>query len=363
MADRPLCYGTWTPSLPKCGACYVARACARRSPDPLHPAPGAPVQATVKEGVLPAPNFNLCFTLLSGQVFRWGRDIDGWWKGIGYGTVLHLRQDGDALLYRASSCRVATDAGDLEIESFLRWYLRLDAPPHVRVPRGDRRLREALRGMQGFRLVRQEPFECIISYVLSVNAAMSLTRRRIEFLARLLGEPVDLLGGRYWSFPLPGALADLNGPYLRNQRFGYRSEKVIRTARIVAARLREQKEKRGGPVGLACWRDLADGLYALPGSGVGLKVARCIDLFALDRLGAFAVDTWMRKMAEEWYGVTGSDARVNAWGENRYGECAGYAGEHLFAWYRENRARALGDRVVSFCASGNPSAYLPCERI
>ncbi len=309
-------------------------------------------------GALSAPGFHLGHTLASGQVFRWGRDRDGWWKGIAYGTALHLRQEGETLLYRASSDRVVTYTGGLAIEPFLRWYLRLDEPALVRAPKGDRHLREALRALNGFRFVRQEPFECILSYVLSVQAHMGLTKRRILFLSRRLGAPIDFEGERCWTFPAPDALASLTGEDLRAHRFGYRSEKVVTSAQIVADRLRAL----GRPPGLDAWREIGDHLHATPGSGVGLKVAKCIDLFALDRLGAFAVDTWVRKMAEDWYGVTGPDARICAWGEARYGPQAGYAGEHLFAWYREQHATALMDRVISFCASGEPSPELPFEK-
>ncbi|OGG55548.1 MAG: hypothetical protein A3F84_16645 [Candidatus Handelsmanbacteria bacterium RIFCSPLOWO2_12_FULL_64_10] len=309
-------------------------------------------------GILPAPGFHLGHTLASGQVFRWGRDTDGWWKGIACGAAFHLKQEGEKLLYRASSARIGACAGDLDIEPFLRWYLRLDEPVRVRVPRGDRRLREALRALTGFRFVRQDPFECIVSYVLSVQAHMALTRRRIALLSRLLGAPIEFEGERYWTFPSPGALASLTGACLRGHRFGYRSEKVISSARIVADRLGAP----GPSPGLDAWREIGDLLRATPGSGVGLKVAKCVDLFALDRLGAFAVDTWVRKMAEDWYGVTGPDAHISAWGEARYGPQAGYAGEHLFAWYREQHATALTDRVISFCASGEPSPEMPYEK-
>jgi N-glycosylase/DNA lyase len=304
---------------------------------------------------LSAPGFHLGHTLASGQVFRWGRDADGWWKGIVFGAAFHLKQEGERLLYRASSDRIGACAGTMGVSPFLRWYLRLDEPPRVRVPKGDRRLREALRALAGFRFVRQEPFECILSYVLSVQAHMGLTKRRIAFLSQTFGTPVDFEGERYWAFPTPDQLAPLTGEYLRAHRFGYRSEKVATSARIVAGRPR--------PRDLAAWREVGDLLHATPGSGVGLKVAKCLDLFALDRLGAFAVDTWVRKMAEDWYGVTGSDARICAWGEARYGPQAGYAGEHLFAWYREQHATALTDRVIAFCASGEPSPEMPFERM
>ncbi len=307
------------------------------------------------EGMLENTAVNIGLTLGSGQVFRWGRDVDGWWKGIAYGVVVHLRQMGDQIAYRASSEQVTTYCGEMEIDAFLRWYLRLDHMPQIRVPREDTYLRRARDLLKGLQFVRQDPFECIISYVLSVQAHMSLTKKRIGFIARTLGERRVFEGETYWTFPGPDALSELDGEFYRRHRFGWRSERVAETARFIAGSIRD------GGADLDTWRCVSDDLYALPGSGVGIKVARCIDLFSLDRLYAVPVDTWVRKFAREWYGVTGSDAKICRWGEARWGKWAGYCNEYLFSYYRELHGPTLYDRVLSFDASGEASAVMPFE--
>ena len=147
------------------------------------------------EGILESTPVHIGLTLGSGQVFRWGRDVDGWWKGIAYGVVVHLRQVGDQIQYRASSERVATYCGEMAIDDFLRWYLRLDHMPRIRVPREDTHLRKARDLLKGLQFVRQDPFECIISYVLSVQAHMSLTKKRIGFIARTDFTDATVLAG------------------------------------------------------------------------------------------------------------------------------------------------------------------------
>lgn len=306
------------------------------------------------EGMLESTSVDIGLTLGSGQVFRWGRDVDGWWKGIAYGVVVHLRQMEDQILYRASSERVATYCGELAIDDFLRWYLRLDHMPRIRVPREDTYLRRARDLLKGLQFVRQDPFECIISYVLSVQAHMSLTKKRIGFLARILGERRVFEGETYWTFPGPDALSELDSGFYRRHRFGWRSERVAETAQFIAGAVRDGAD-------LDTWRCISDDLHALSGSGVGIKVARCIDLFSLDRLYAVPVDTWVRKFAREWYGVTGSDAKICRWGEARWGKWAGYCNEYLFAYYRELYGPTLYDRVLSFNASDEASAVMPFE--
>ena len=108
---------------------------------------------------------------------------------------------------------------------------------------------------------------------------------------------------------------------------------------------------------------MIDELREVANSGIGLKVAKCIDLFSLDRLGAVPVDTWVRKFASDWYGVDGSDAKICAWAEERGGKLAGYVNEYLFVTYRELHAPGLDDRVLSFAASDAPSSVLPFERV
>ena len=306
-------------------------------------------------GEIETREFNLGYTLAGGQVFRWGRDMDGWWKGVAYETVFHLRQMGDTLQYRTVASSVATYQGEMSVAEFLTWYLRLNEMPRIRVPRGDGYLRRARDLLKGFRFVRQMPFECVISYVLSVQAHMNLTRRRVNFLAETWGREVEFMGRRYCTFPEPDALARLNGPYFRLNRFGWRSERVAATARFIS-------ERTGGdPAGLSLddWREIVDALKARAGTGVGLKVGKCIDLFALERLDAVPVDTWVLKFAREWYNVKGPDRKVCAWAEERGGRYAGYMNEYLFAYYRELNGASLHDRVISFCASDAPSSELP----
>ena len=310
------------------------------------------------QGEVCASGFNLGYTLGSGQVFRWGRDADGWWKGIAYNTVFHLRQDGDSLHYLASSTRVPTYLGPMPVSAFLEWYLRLKASPRIRVSRDDTRLRAARQKLRGFRFVRQEPFECIISYVLSVQAHMNLTKQRINFIAKSFGDPISFRNEAYWTFPQPHTLASQGGTFFRRQRFGWRSERVPLSAQHVSVILK----KIECPT-LDQWRSIVDELKGIPGTGVGLKVGKCIDLFSMDRLNAVPVDTWVLKLAKEWYGVKGSDAKVCAWAENRGGSQAGYMNEYLFIYYRELNAPTLHDQVISFCASDIPSPELPFERV
>ena len=130
--ETPDCFGRYGPEAPVCAECHAQSACrGREKGAPLKPP--APIVAQPIAGELPAPEFHLGHSLGSGQLFRWGRDEDGWWKGVACDTAFHLRQTEDTVQFRASGDRVHTREGEMAVGPFLRWYLRIDEPARVRV--------------------------------------------------------------------------------------------------------------------------------------------------------------------------------------------------------------------------------------
>jgi len=356
MDERPRCFGGYNADANICETCHVRLGCRKSGDTGKLRQPTAVRLADETEGELEVEGFHLGYTLGSGQVFRWGRDVDGWWKGIAYGTAFHLKQAGSRIRYHASAAQVSTYSGAMETEAFLRWYLRLDEPPKVVVPRGDTHLRKARDLLKEMRFVRQEPAECVPSYVLSVQARMALTKQRLNFLARILGERLDFKGECYYTFPTPEALGDLSEVFLRRHRFGWRSPWVVQSARFMEERLASLAD-----AGLEEWRAIVDTLRTVRRSGLGLKVAKCIDLFSLERLNAVPVDTWVKKFCSEWYDLEGSDKKLCEWAEARGGRWAGYMNEYLFIYYREVMSTTLSDRIITFCESEEASPELPME--
>ena len=105
MDDLPKCYGHLRSHKEVCRVCYISAQCYGEIVEGVGQSKKVRITNPVK-GVLDTKDFHLGYTLASGQVFRWGRDIDGWWKGIAFGTVFHLQQDGNQLRFRASAEKV-----------------------------------------------------------------------------------------------------------------------------------------------------------------------------------------------------------------------------------------------------------------
>ncbi len=131
--SSPECYGNFTLRKLLCESCYARQACREHSSDPdVHEE--KPVTTNGVTGLIHVESFDLSLTLYSGQTFRWGRDTDGWWKGIAFGVAFHLKQESDTVRYVASSDVVYTYEGRMAITDFLAWYLRVDERPRIRVP-------------------------------------------------------------------------------------------------------------------------------------------------------------------------------------------------------------------------------------
>lgn len=250
---------------------------------------------------------DLDHTLGCGQVFRWRKD-GGEWKGVVDGRLVRLRQEGERV--RVSGMSEAR---------FARYFREDDDLEAVYRELGrDERLSSYFRSYRGLRLIRQDPWECMASYVLATNANIPRIQGMIERVCRTFGTEMD----GYFTFPTPGQLLD------RCERadgcgLGYRNKRFIELARLA---YREEIDfSRLMAMG---YEDCARELVKLP--GVGPKVADCVSVFSLEHLEAFPVDVRIRKAMAELYGMEGSYRQVNALSRERFGRWAGYAQEYIY---------------------------------
>jgi len=216
---------------------------------------------------------DLDLTFSCGQAFRWQR-VDGGWSGvIGRAEVL-ARPNGAGTL-------AVEILGEDPGEDSLQQYLRLDEDPRVHLEHA-----EELRSVPGFlpllglRLLRQDPWETLASFICSAAANIRKITTCVEGLAR-------------GAFPPAEAIARVREADLRELGLGFRAPYLLGTARAVAAGSAWSWERlRSGPI-----EDARKRLTALP--GVGPKIADCVLLFGLDRLEAFPVDRWIRRATQE----------------------------------------------------------------
>lgn len=268
-----------------------------------------------------APDFALDATLASGQAFRWTQR-EGWWYGfLGHGIV-KVRQEGERLQYVASHAAITPD--------FLRRYFALDHDlTHIlSLINVDMQIHHAIVRYRGLRVMRQDGWETLASFVCASFNNIKRIEGMIERLAQAYGEPVALNGFGGFTFPTAERIAGASEKALRSLGLGYRAPYLRATAKRVAeGRLRLEHLRRV---------DYATAKRALMGcEGVGDKVADCVALFGFEKYEAFPLDVWMARAMRYYFRHRHiTRGRMHAYAQQRYGAWAGYAQQYLFHYMR-----------------------------
>ena len=277
------------------------------------------------------PPYHLYRTLGCGQAFRWRVGTAGA-IGVFRGKPVRLSQTSEGI-----ACEGLADEGSLR---HLRHYLGLDEPLEAieRVLRQDPVLGSLLPATSGLALLHQEPWECLISFIISAFNNIPKIELSLHRLGRQFGEQVD---EGVWAFPSPEQLAGASLRDLRRCALGYRGPYVRDVSRRVVS----------GDVDLQAiereeYLPARRILLALP--GVGEKVADCVLLFAYAKGEAFPVDVWVKRAVERWYfgGRRKTERQIREFARERFGPLAGYAQQHLFHSIR-NTGRRMRPRKPS----------------
>jgi len=267
--------------------------------------------------------FSLDQTLGCGQVFRWERTEEGWWYGVVDGRVIKIRQDESNLVFEGAK------------NAFIRHYfsLELDLEQVIKSIDQDPFIHAAICRCTGLRLVRQPPWECLISYICSTNSNIPTIRRRIASLAEQFGKAIEFEGKTYYTFPDPSSISCEGNDGLTVCRLGYRQPYVFGTSCSVTDEKQWEATIRGLP-----YEDARKEIMKL--HGVGPKAADCILLFAFQKYEAFPVDVWIRRIMQQNYLPYLSDGSqltgreydtIRRFAREHFGVYCGYAQEYLYA--------------------------------
>jgi len=233
-------------------------------------------------------DFDLNKTFECGQCFRWNADEHGVYTGVAHGRAARLRRMGDSVFI----------SGTIEdFETIWRWYFDLNRD-YEKIRRHlciDDFMVRATEFGEGIRLLRQDKWEVLCSFIVSQNNNIPRIRSIIDTLCREFGDVIEFEDEQLFAFPSASTLAKLDAEDLAPLRCGYRAEYIIRAAKMVA----------DGSIDLDA---LAQSTPAAARAtlktlhGVGDKVADCVVLFGLHMLDAFPLDVWMKRAVAEHYG-------------------------------------------------------------
>lgn len=269
-------------------------------------------------------DYDLSATLTSGQAFRW-QSRDESWVGIIGNHWVRLRADEFSI--------TAETAEPVSDWSWLTNYLQLDvdlAEVLLKFP-DDPPMRAATTACRGLRLLQQDPWECLASFILSSTKQIVQIRQIIGLLCGRYGEPIPSGPnfGPAYAFPSATRLARCTEAELRGCKMGFRAPYLRETAALIASGQFDLARLRDVPVETA-----REELMKLP--GVGRKIADCVLLFAYGFQSAFPVDVWIIKALRQLYfprrKVTMQ--RLHRFAAEHFGPCAGYAQQYLFHYMR-----------------------------
>lgn len=255
-------------------------------------------------------DLDLAQTLDCGQSFRWSEQPDGSFKGIAYGKSVSVSLEGEDLyIYNATKA---------DFENI--WYDYFDFSLDYGKIREDISkihpvLSEAAKYAPGIRILRQEPYEALCTFIISQNNNIKRIKGIVQRLCESFGEEI---GENEFAFPTAEKMASLSPDDLAPLRAGFRNRYLIDAAKKVA----------GGEVDLEKCRtlDYEEARRELTKiTGVGVKVADCTLLFGLHRIEAFPIDVWMKRAMEKLFpDMTAAD----------FGEYAGIAQQYIFHYSR-----------------------------
>ncbi len=276
------------------------------------------------EKSLLARDYHLAATLTSGQAFGW-RFHAGAWEGVIGSRWVRLRQAEEGLL--AATAAPAADWG------WLVDYLQTDVDLNavlLSFP-ADEPMRASIAACRGLRLLRQDPWECLASFILSSTKQIVQIQQITAQLCARFGAPVPVPPGHapVFAFPTAEKLAAVSEADLRACKMGFRAPNLLATARMVANRDVDMPSLRARPV------DEARGeLLKFP--GVGEKIADCVLLFAYGFQRAFPLDVWVSKALRQLYfpGRRPDRRRLRRFAATHFGVNAGYAQQYLFHYIR-----------------------------
>lgn len=235
-------------------------------------------------------NFSLEQIARSGQCFRMSRREDGFFDIISGSRWMGARQSGETCEFLCT---------EEEFSEFWEDYfdLKQDYGEYIsRIDKEDVYLNAAVKLAGGVRILRQDIWEMIVSFLISQQNNIVRIRRCIENICEAYGNPVKNGRGEvYFTFPEPEALAGLEEDALKACNLGYRSKYVVRAARSVAEGRFDLEQ-----LGTLPYEKAKEELLKL--FGVGVKVADCICLFGLHHLEAFPVDTHISQALKKYYG-------------------------------------------------------------
>ena len=265
-----------------------------------------------------------------GQCFRWNEQEDGSYTGVFGENVLNVNKIGNEVIFKGI-CK--TDIKET-VEKYFdlnRDYQKIKSE----LEKIDENMKKSIEYGQGIRILNQDLWETIISFIISANNNIPRIKGIIERLSKKYGKEIEWNNTKYYTFPTAKALKDVTVQEYRKLGLGFRDIRLYETTHMILDKKVDLEAMKNNPNTM----EVREQLLSL--SGVGPKVADCILLFSdLKRFEVFPIDVWVRRVMNDLYIHNEDETKVNKKqiekiAQEKFGDLAGLAQQYLFYWRRE----------------------------
>lgn len=262
-----------------------------------------------------------------GQCFRWNKEEDGSYTGVIKNGVINVKKLGKDVEF--------TGVCDRNIKEICEEYFNLQTNYEAikeKLSNIDIYLKNSIEYGNGIRILKQDLWETLLSFIISANNNIPRIKTIIERIAKKYGNRIEYRNKMYYTFPTPEMLQNASIDDFRGLGLGFRDVRIYETVqRTLKGKIDLEKLKQEENTEV-----LRKKLLEIP--GVGPKVADCVMLFALNRFDVFPVDVWVKRVISELYFNKKEQTPnvIHEFAEKQYGDLAGLAQQYLFYWRREN---------------------------
>ena len=264
-----------------------------------------------------------------GQCFRWNKQEDGSYIGIFRNNVLEVVKIENEVIFKGIC--------EGKIEDVVKEYFDLNRNYEEikeKLSKIDNNMKTSVEYGKGIRILNQDLWETIISFIISANNNIPRIKGIIEKLAKQYGNEIKYNKNKYYTFPTPEQLKNVSIAEYRKLGLGFRDVRLYETTQMIINKTVDLEKIRKNPNTYEVREEL------LTLSGVGPKVADCILLFSdLKRLEAFPIDVWVRRVMNDLYINNEDETKVSKKqiekiAQEKFGDLAGLAQQYLFYWRR-----------------------------
>ncbi len=276
-----------------------------------------------------------------GQCFRWNEQEDGSYIGVIKNGVIQVKKEKKICKEMNGEKEIITITGkcDGNLQGIVEKYFDLKRDYEKiksQLENIDEYLKTSIEYGKGIRILNQDLWETIISFIISANNNIPRIKGIIERISQKYGNEIEWNEKKYYTFPTPDQLKDVTVQEFRNLGLGFRDIRLYETTQMILNKEVDLEKLRKNPN----TQEVRNELLKL--SGVGPKVADCILLFSdLKRFDVFPIDVWVRRVMNDLY-IRESDeskvskTKIEKLAEEKFGDLKGLAQQYLFYWRREN---------------------------